>query len=148
VLEIARRSDDVDIVAVSLLNLAMVATVRNAHASAREMLVEVLQIVDESGLRPAAQGLLEVSAGLAASSEEWNQAVRLYGVAEAQTVATGLARDPADEAFLAPLIATAREHLGADAFASASAAGRALDYDAAIAELRCWLERAPARLNS
>jgi predicted ATPase/class 3 adenylate cyclase len=143
VLRIGRESGGVDIIAVSLLNLAMVATVRKAHASAREMLVEVLQIVDESGLRPAAQGLLEVSAGLAASSEEWNQAVRLYGVAEAQTVATGLARDPADEAFLAPLIATAREHLGADAFASASAAGRALDYDAAFAELRGWLERPP-----
>jgi predicted ATPase/class 3 adenylate cyclase len=147
-LEIARRSDDADIVAVSLLNLAMVATVRKAHASAREMLVEVLQFVDESGLRPAAQSLLEVSAGLAASSEEWNQAVRLYGAAEAITVATEFARDPADEAFLAPLIATAREHLGADAFASAVAAGRALDYDAAIAELRVWLERANARLNS
>jgi secreted protein with Ig-like and vWFA domain len=144
VLEIARRSDDVDIVAVSLLNLAMVATVQRAHASAREMLVEVLQIVDESGLRPAAQGLLEVSAGLASSSGEWDQAVRLYGVAEAQTVATGLARDPADEAFLAPLVATAREHLGADAFASALTAGRALDYDAAIAELRAWLARTGA----
>jgi len=145
VLEIARRSDDVDIVAVSLLNLAMVATARKSHASARDMLVEVLHIVEESGLRPAAQGLLEVSAGLAASREEWNQAVRLYGVAEAQTVATGLARDPADEAFLAPLIATAREQLGADAFASASAAGSALDYDAAIAELRGWLDRTSTR---
>jgi len=142
VLRIGRESGGVDIIAVSLLNLAMVATGRKSHASAREMLVEVLQIVDESGLRPAAQGLLEVSAGLAASSEEWTQAVRLYGVAEAQTVATGLARDPADEAFLAPLIAMAKENLGADAFASASAAGRALDYDAAIAELRGWLERA------
>jgi len=144
VLRIGRESGGVDIIAVSLLNLAMVATGRKSHASAREMLVEVLQIVDESGLRPAAQGLLEVSAGLAASSEEWTQAVRLYGVAEAQTVATGLARDPADEAFLAPLVAMAKENLGADAFASASAAGRALDYDAAIAELRGWLERAPS----
>jgi hypothetical protein len=100
----------------------MVATVRKAHASAREMLVEVLQIVDEPGLRPAAQGLLEAAAGLAASSEEWNQAVRLYGVAEAQTVATGLARDPADEAFLAPLVAMAKAKPG-DAFAAASAVG-------------------------
>ena len=42
------------------------------------MLVEVLQIVEESGLRPAAQSLLEASAGLAASSGEWNQAVAAY----------------------------------------------------------------------
>jgi hypothetical protein len=88
--------------------------------------------------------LLEAAAGLAASSEEWNQAVRLYGVAEAQTVATGLARDPADEAFLAPLVAMAKANLGPDAFAAASAAGSALGYDAAIAELRAWLERPPS----
>jgi len=142
VLKIARASGDVDIVAVSLLNLAMVATLGKAHAAARAMLVEVLQIVDESGLRPAAQGLLEASAGLAASNDECEQSARLFGAAEAQTAATGLARDPADEAFLAPLIATARQSLGADAFAVASAAGRALSYDAAIAELRRWLDPA------
>jgi hypothetical protein len=106
------------------------------------MLVEVLQIVDESGLRPAAQGLLEASAGLAASNGESEQSARLFGVAEAQQAATGLARDPADEAFLAPLIAAARQRLGADAFTAASAAGRALSYDAAIAELRRWLDPA------
>jgi hypothetical protein len=37
----------------------------------------------------------------------------------------------------------AKEELGAEAFATASTAGRALDYDTAIAELRRWLERSP-----
>jgi tetratricopeptide (TPR) repeat protein len=143
VLHIARQSGDIDIIAVSLLNLAMVATGSQSHEAARTMLLEVLKIVDESGLRPAAQGLLEVSAGLAASRSEWEMAVRLFGAAEAQTAATGLTRDPADEAFLAPLIATAKEELGAEVFATASAAGRALGYDAAIAELRRWLDRSP-----
>jgi len=140
VLTIARATGDIDIVAVSLLNLAMVATFRKAHTPARAMLVEVLQIVDESGLRPAAQGLLEVAAGLAASGNEWEQSGRLFGAAEAQTAATGLARDPADEAFLAPLIATARQKLGTDAFTATAAAGRALSYDGAITELRRWLD--------
>ena len=140
VLRIARETGDVDIIAVSLLNLAMVATARASLQGVRDMLVEVLRIVDESGLKPAAQGLLEVSAGLAAARSEWERSVRFYGAAEAQTAATGLHRDPADEAFLAPLIATAREQLGPDAFAAAGAAGRALDYDHAIAELRDWLE--------
>jgi tetratricopeptide (TPR) repeat protein len=141
VLSIARQTSDVDIVAVSLLNLAMVATVRNSNGGARDMLVEVLKIVDDSGLKPAAQSLLEVSAGLAAARGEWGVAARFFGAAEAQTAETGLHRDPADEAFLAPFIASAREQLGPDAFAAADAAGRALDFDQAMAELRGWLER-------
>jgi len=139
VLSIARASADVDIVAVSLLNLAMVATMREKNDAARAMLGEVLSIVDESGLRPAAQGLLEASAGLAAAAGDWEQAARLYGAVEAQIATTGLTRDPADEAFLAPWIDQARQQMGADTFAAASTAGGALSYDAAIAELRRWL---------
>jgi hypothetical protein len=65
---------------------------------------------------------------------------RLYGAAEAQSAHTGLHRDPADEAFLAPRVKTARETLGAAAFAAAEAQGRALGYEASIAEARAWLD--------
>ncbi|MEO8537654.1 MAG: tetratricopeptide repeat protein, partial [Betaproteobacteria bacterium] len=147
VLGIARESSDVDIIAVSLLNLAMVAIVGKSTAAARDMLVEVLRIVDESGLKPAALSLLEVSAGLAATCAQWTRAVRFFGVVEAQMAETGLHRDPADEAFLAPLIESALAHLGAGGFAEASAAGRALTYDQAIAELRAWLEQPQAVSN-
>ena len=141
VLAIAREVGDVDIVAVSLLNLAMVATTRRSNDRARDMLVEVLGIVEASGLKPAAQSLLEVCAGLAAARNEWAQAARFFGAAEAQTAETGLHRDPADEAFLAPFIARARERLGGVGFASADGAGRALDYAQAIDDVRSWLER-------
>ncbi len=94
------------------------------------MLLEVLAIAVELGWRPAGQSVLEVCAGLAASRAEWEQAARFFGAAEAQTGKTGLHRDPADDAFLAPLIAQAREALGPAAFAAADAAGRALSYDA------------------
>ena len=57
---------------------------------------------------------------------------------------TGLHRDPADEAFLAPLMASARETLDAAACAAADRAGRALDFPQAIAEVRTWLERLAA----
>ena len=106
---------------------------------------EVLEIVERSGLKPAAQSLLEVSAGLAAARAEWAVAARLFGAAEMQMAETGLHRDPADEAFLAPFVARTKAQLGDSAFATSEAAGRALDYTQAIAELRGWLHGAAAR---
>jgi len=141
VLAIARDAGDADIIALSLLNLAMVAIGRDATARARDLLVEVLRIVDDSGLKPAAQSLLEVSAGLASARGEWRDAACFFGAADAQAAETGLHRDPADEAFLAPFMARAQETLGAAAFAADNAAGRALAYDQAIAGVRAWLAR-------
>ncbi len=140
VLVIAREAGDVDIIAVSLLNLAMVAIGRESTARARELLLEVLGIVDDSGLKPAAQSLLEVTAGLASARGEWTHAARFFGAANAQTAETGLHRDPADEAFLAPFMASARETLGTASFTAADAEGRALAYDQAIASVRAWLD--------
>jgi hypothetical protein len=141
VLDIARKAGDADIIAVSLLNLALVATARGAHDKARSLLQEVLGIVAGSGLRPAAQSLLEVAAGLASGCGEWEQAARFFGAAEAKTAETGLHLDPADAALLAPFIASARQHLGEAAFAAAHQAGRDLGDAAALAELRRWLTR-------
>ena len=94
-----------------------------------------------NGLRPAAQSLLEVAAGLASGCGEWEQAARFFGAAEAKTAETGLHLDPADAALLAPFIASARQHLGEAAFAAAHQAGRDLGDAAALAELRRWLTR-------
>jgi hypothetical protein len=59
---------------------------------------------------------------------------------------TGLHRDPADEAFLAPLIAQARVALDAAPFAAAEIAGHALAYEDAIMDTRAWLEGGIASL--
>jgi hypothetical protein len=106
------------------------------------MLREALDIASEIGSKPVAQSVLEVSAGLAASRGDWPRAARLFGVAESRAARTGLHRDPADEAFLAPLIARARHALGDAAFAVAEGAGRAVDHDDAIREVRAWLRDA------
>ena len=50
--------------------------------------------------------------------------------------------DPADEAFLAPLIAKTREAFGEAEFLAAETAGRALGYEDAMAEARRWLASA------
>jgi len=139
VLAIARERSDREIIAIGLLNLAMVAIGRGSPERAGAMLREAQVIAEELGSRPLGQSVLEVCAGLAASRAEWEQAVRFFGAAEAQTGKTGLHRDPADDAFLTPLIARARDGLGPKAFEAASAAGRGLTDELAIAQVREWL---------
>jgi predicted ATPase/class 3 adenylate cyclase len=141
VVELARELGDRESIAIGLLNLTMVAIGQGSADRVRSKLLEVLAIVEELGSKPAGVSALEVSAGLAALRRESEQAARFFGAAEAQMGQTGLHRDPADEAFLAPLITTARDTLGPTTFAAAEAAGRVLSYDQAVAEAREWLDR-------
>ena len=125
--------------AVGLLGLAMVAIGRGSVERARDLLREVLTIADETGSKTAWQSTLEVAAGLSVLRKEPERFARLYGAAEAQTLRTGIQRDPADAAFLQPLLASTRAALGEARFTAAEASGRALPFDGAIAEVRAWL---------
>ena len=125
--------------AVGILGLAMVAIGRGSAGRARDLLRQVLAIAEETGSRPAGQSALEVAAGLAVLRQDPERCARLYGAAEAQTLRTGIQRDPADAAFLQPLLAKAREALGEPGFTVAEASGRALPFEQAIAEVRAWL---------
>jgi non-specific serine/threonine protein kinase len=137
VIGISRTLEDRETIAIGLLNMAMTVIGRNDAERARGMLIEVAAIAAETGSIPAAQSLLDVSAGLAALRGEADRAARFYGAAEAQIAHTGLQRDPSDEAFLGPFIARARAAL--PAFAVAEAAGRSLELGQATAEARAWL---------
>jgi predicted ATPase/class 3 adenylate cyclase len=139
VLAIAKEEEDRESMAFALLNLAMASIGQLRAEPARRMLLEALAIAREIGSRPAGQSVLEVSAGLGAMSEDWEISALLFGAAEAQATQTGLRRDPADEAFLAPLVARAQSAIGATAFAVADTKGRALPYDAAISKVQTWL---------
>ena len=134
----ARETGDRESVAIALLNLAMVAAQPDPIA-ARAMLMETIGIAEELRSRPVTQSILEACAGLAAATGEWKEAARFFGAAEAQGRKTGLRRDAADEAFLAPLVERARRSLGTEAFAEAQAAGEALHHGAAIEAARAWL---------
>jgi tetratricopeptide (TPR) repeat protein len=138
-LALGRELGDGELIAVSFLNLAMAAVGRGASDHARQMLVEVLTIAQQIHSTPATQGLLEVSAGLASLTRDWKTAARFYGAVEALADQTGLRRDPADEAFLQPLVERARAELGFTAFGAAEREGRALSYEVAMAEARAWL---------
>ena len=53
--------------------------------------------------------------------------------------------EPADAAFVEPMISRARDALGKEAFASDEAEGRTLSYETAIAEAGAWLRESEAR---
>ncbi|HEX4781562.1 MAG TPA: tetratricopeptide repeat protein [Usitatibacter sp.] len=124
--------------AIALLNLAMVAIQRNSRDSARALLAEAIAISESVGLQRVGLCAIEACAGFSAACGDYTRAARFYGVAEAQNGSTGLHRDPADEAFLAPLMEKARAELAAR-YRTLEDSGRALAYGAAIAEASAWL---------
>ncbi|MGE5095663.1 MAG: ATP-binding protein [Betaproteobacteria bacterium] len=143
--ECARRLNDRETLAIGLLNLAM-ASVRDTPAGRAAMVLEALTIAEEVGSQYVGQSALDVCAGLCALAGEWESCARFYGAAEAQSRRTGLRRDAADEAFVAPLVQEARNR--AASFEAAEAAGRALAYDRAIAEAREFLNPASSSRRS
>jgi predicted ATPase/class 3 adenylate cyclase len=134
-LTIAEKLGDREAVAVTRLNMAMLRIAQSDGGSARAMLREAFDIASEVGSLRMAQSALEVAAGLAASEDDAAGAARLYGAAAAVAGSTGLRREPADEAFVAPLMARARAALG-DEFERWEAHGRGLPMQQAIDEAR------------
>ncbi len=125
---------------IALNNLSMVAVVMNEPMRARDMLLESLAISDELGSRRGRLVVMEVCAGLAAALERWPLTPRFDAAADIHTVQMGRRRDAPDALFLAPLLENANAALGADAYAAIIAAGRALSYDQAVAEMTQWLK--------
>ena len=138
-LEIGRAAGDRELTAVGLLNLAMVAIGRGTPEHASEMLLDVIAIAEEIGSKSAGRSALEVCASLACLVQSYELAARLYGTAEAQAGYMGIRRDAADDAFLQPQIAAAREAFGVDSFSAAEVAGRSVAYDDALAKAKSWL---------
>jgi tetratricopeptide (TPR) repeat protein len=136
---LARELDNREYIAAFLLNLAIVSVGRASARRACALLTEVLDIADDIGSKPAIQSALEVSAGLAASTKDWHYSVRIFGAAQGLAAQTGLQRDPADEAFLAPLIALAREAIGGEVFETLETKGRQLPLDETLVQARAWL---------
>ena len=140
VLALVRDLGDRESIGIALLNLAMVATGRHEVDRARSLLLEALSIGIETGSRPVGQSVVEVSAGLAGAVGNWERAAYLFGIAETQNALTGMSRDPADEAFVAPIVTRAHEKLGGERFATAQREGAACTWDDAIAAVRMFLE--------
>lgn len=142
VVALARELGDRESIAIGLLNLAMVSISRGTGHRAAKSLLDVIAIAGEIGSKRVGQSALDVVAGLAAERENWELAARFFGASEAQTGQTGLRRDPADAAFLMPLIEKTQTAIGTEAFRAAEGAGGAVTYEAAITEAQDWLKQA------
>ena len=141
-LSCARDAGDRLSTMIGLNNLAMIAVVQNEAGRARDMLLESLAISDELASRRGRLVVMEVCAGLAASIGQWRLTPRFDGAADIHTVQMGRRRDVPDIEFLAPLVQRARRALGEAEYAAATAEGRALSYDEAVAEMMTWLRAA------
>ncbi|MEW5881831.1 MAG: adenylate/guanylate cyclase domain-containing protein [Pseudomonadota bacterium] len=139
VLAIFRMLGDRDSIAIAQLNKAMLAISRGATAGVANMLVEVLDIAIAIGSKPVGQSALEVASAYACLRGDAATAARFFGAAEAQAQRTGLRRDPADDAFLRPIVLRIRSALGDAAYADAERLGRILPYEEAIGAARDWL---------
>ena len=139
VIAMGRKLDDPELVAIGLLNLSMVYIARGTRGGARQSLQEVLAIAEETQSIPTGQSAMEVAAGFASELGEPERALRYFGAAEANMRATGIQRDPIDDAFLQPLIGRARAALSPAAANAAERAGHEAGYDGTLADMRAWL---------
>jgi len=138
VLALSRDTGDQNVIALGLLNLAMIAVERRALEEARSMVLESSDIAYAISSMQAGQSVLEVCTGLASASAQWARAAHFFGAAEAQAKRSGLHRDPADQAFLELHVARLRSELGGEA-AGLEAQGRETQVDAALSTAREWL---------
>jgi non-specific serine/threonine protein kinase len=134
-LALARELGDRDQVALSLNNLGDVAWKRGELSRAEGLLRDALAVVWELGDPHRCAMVLESLAETAgARAGQGERAARLLGAATALRERLGAPLSGPDQAELAQAVAAARAALGAEAWATAFAAGKALTLEEAIAE--------------
>lgn len=140
-LHLARGRGDIRSTLIFLHNLVRVQVAAGRHAGAHACAVESHALLSDVGEDVLKLELLEVTAGLASALGEHEAAARFWGFATQRYVDAGYRRPAEDQAQLERLSAASRLALGDARFEAGEAAGRALDLDAAMLELRGWLDR-------
>lgn len=125
-------------IVVVLNNLIRVLVARGSADQARRFAIECLPLVRDEKV---GVDLLEATVGLASCLGAHEMAARFRGVADQKLREWGYQHQPVDVDHTAPLIAASRRALGDAAFEAAEAAGRALEFEAAMLELQHWLDR-------
>jgi len=118
VLRLARELGDRESIAIGLLNLAMVGISRASGDRAREMLLAVLAIAGGDRLEASWTKRYGSLCRSCRAEYRLGGGGRFYGAAEAQSAQTDCIADPADEAFLEPLLTKAQAALGTEPFAA------------------------------
>ena len=132
-LALSRELGNTAMSAYSLQLLGIVANLRGDRALAKASLEESLTLAQQVGLSRGVAPALYALGSVAWSGGDSTRAARLFGVAEAQRDAFGLAWFPTLRASFERDVATLRSELGQEAFAAAWAEGRVMSLDQAIA---------------
>jgi tetratricopeptide (TPR) repeat protein len=138
-LHLARGRGDILGTLITLHNLVRVLVAAGKHDDAGACAIEAEALLRGMGDSVMRLELLEVAAGLAASRGEHHVAARFWGASRSRFSDAGYTRPSVDQIQLEQLSAITRQALGVAAFERGDAAGRALDLDAAMRELRQWL---------
>jgi predicted ATPase/class 3 adenylate cyclase len=131
-LAIRRALGDRRGIAGSLYGLGQVIRDQGDCLAARSLFRESLAIRYDMRSRPGILECLAALAEVATMLGEWEQAARLFGVAETLRDALGGPLSPAERIDLQRHVAAARAELSEDAFASAWEAGRVMSLEEAM----------------
>ena len=82
---------------------------------------------------------IDPTSALACASGDMEMAARMAGAAVGMSETMKFTREPVDEQFIRPWVDRMRQALGHDAFEAAFAAGRQLEWRAALQEAQTWL---------
>ena len=138
-LEISRELRMPDWQSFALLELGVVAIVRGDAALGRHYLTEAFDISRKLGDQQNVAECIAAAGALASDAGYHVEAARLWGVSDA-LLGSFLPTDLLDRLII-KYRARCREKIGVDAYDAATAAGRALNRDAAIDEALTWLRR-------
>ena len=103
---LSRARGDRGATANSLTNLACVLIGNGRLIEGRVALAEALSLANVAGYKGLVECATDVAAGLASSLGEHAIAARLHGAAQRQLHEARMRHDPADDAFIAPRIAS------------------------------------------
>ena len=134
-LALARQVGDRDQIALGLNNLGVSARKRGDVVQAEGLIHEALALYAELGNPGRCAMALESLAETAWVAGQGERAVRMLGAATALREAIGAPRSPQNQAEVEQLVAAGRAVLGDAAWEAAFAAGNALSFEQAIAEV-------------
>jgi predicted ATPase/class 3 adenylate cyclase/Tfp pilus assembly protein PilF len=131
--------------AIGYLNLCLVALGLGQIERARERLLQAFATIAESHFpsRPT-RAAVEFTASYLVAVKDFANAARLQAASVEHLLRAGEATNRADQIATDPMLARAREVLGAEAFGKLQAEGRRLSLQDAFAEARRLVEATPA----
>jgi tetratricopeptide (TPR) repeat protein len=128
---------------ITLSNLTCTLIDMGDLARARAAFDESVALMRDLGNAGPMCCTLDIAAALASASNDPTRALRFHGAARTRLAATEMRLEPVDESFAQRWAAKARAGLPPDTAAGLESEGRALKYEAALAEIEQWTARRP-----